>query len=69
MAKFEYTYLSVDHNKDVMDNHIEMLNAWGKDGWELVSVVYPIEERLHGDRSLVFFLRREILDSPCEEER
>lgn len=33
MAKFEYTYLSVDHNKDVMDNHIEMLNAWGiKDG-------------------------------------
>lgn len=69
MAKFEYTYLSVNHNKDVMDNHIEMLDDWGDKGWELVSVVYPIEEKLHGDRSLVFFLKREVLDSPSEEER
>lgn len=67
MAKFEYTYLSVDHNKDVMENHIEMLNEWGNRGWELVSVVYPIEERLHGDHSLVFFLRREISDSSEED--
>ena len=50
-----------------MDNHIEMLNAWGNKGWELVSVVYPIEERLHGDHSLVFFLRREISDSSEED--
>lgn len=67
MAKFEYRYLSASHNKDVMDKHIEMLNAWGDKGWELVSVAYPIEEKYHGDRSLVFFLRREILNSSEEE--
>ena len=39
MAKFEYKYLAVNHNKDVWEKHIEVLNNQGKDEWELVSAI------------------------------
>lgn len=67
MAKFEYTYLAVNHNKDVWDKHMEVLNNQGKDGWELVSAIYPISEKLHGDPSLVFLFKREVPDSSQQD--
>lgn len=48
MAKFEYKYLAVNHNKDVWEKHIEVLNNQGKDEWELVSAIYPISEKATG---------------------
>ncbi len=68
MPKFEYTYLTANHNPDVMDKHIEMLNAWAEKGWELVSAVYPIDEKSHGKNCLVFFLKREISNSNQQEQ-
>ena len=67
MAKFEYKYLAVNHNKDVWEKHIEVLNNQGKDEWELVSAIYPISEKLHGDPSLAFLFKREIPEPSLEE--
>lgn len=69
MKKFENMFLEVNHNREVMPKHIQMLDAWGEKGWELAGVAYPIASPDKGEGSLVFFLKREIQQSsaPAEE--
>ena len=67
MAKFEYTYLAVNHNKDVWEKHMEVLNNQGKDGCHLGWAIYPISEKLHGDPSLVFLFKREVPGSSQQD--
>ena len=65
--KFENMYLAVNHNQEVMPNHILMLNAYGQNGWEVSGVVDHLDTPDKKD-ALVFFLKREIQQSEALSE-
>lgn len=55
MKRFEYNQLYISFQTDGT-NHLEQLNSFGKDGWELISCV-----KIDGDNVLYIF-KREISD-------
>lgn len=65
MEKYEYKMLSVMHSRAVDNEKQEAtLNAYGKEGWELVSVQYPFPNKEKGEGTLTFFLKRPIQNLP-----
>lgn len=62
MKEFEYKMVVGYVIEKMMDDEI-LLKELGNDGWELVSVVYPVKPRNKGlgAKAALYYLKREIL--------
>lgn len=60
MKKFEYKIIIGSSVERIFDDE-KILGDYGADGWELVSVVYPVKPRDRGvgAKAALYYLKRE----------
>ncbi|MCK5059657.1 MAG: DUF4177 domain-containing protein [Candidatus Pacebacteria bacterium] len=61
MKKFEYKMIIGSPHERIFDDQ-EMLRSHGAEGWELVSVIYPVKPKNEGigARAALYYLKREL---------
>ncbi|MCH7883498.1 DUF4177 domain-containing protein [Patescibacteria group bacterium] len=61
MKKFEYKMIAGSPHERIFDDE-GMLRDYGAEGWELVSVIYPVKPKNKGLRAkaALYYLKREL---------